>query len=914
MPNSATEKLTKILKLEAERGYQDKAVTRGLASFANAWLADAAKSNINAAWAQSVADEMRAYSAAPNAAARRVALNALINRLHTPVLDTPGAPAPISREAAAPPARTNKPRTPPQFADRPTAATRADATRTRPAPSEPARDKPVSNAAQPANTSETHTEVTPPATSAPAKPAPEPEVKVPPVAAPQAAKPSRPVPTRRQIDQLQPRHSTHATVRNYPGLGLDAPVSNLNGVGEVNAARFAKLGISTIRDLLHHYPTRYDDYSALKTINQLNYGESVTIIGRVASAWKHRTKTGMYVIRVALEDQSGMIECSWFTSERMVDYTMRNFQVGREIVISGKVTEYLGKLTFQNPAHEPAEKEWVVGGNIVPVYPLTEGLQPLLVRRVMKHLIDYWPPKLADYMPDSVRQSVGMMTLPDAIHEIHWPRTFESQEQARRRLAFDELFVLQMAILKQRRDWQGELAQPLAADENLLQALKTTLPYTLTGAQEKAIDAIIGDMRRPIAMHRLLQGDVGSGKTVVAALAMALTANAGAQAALMAPTEILAEQHYMNLTKLFDAMAEKGVIQPIQVRLLTGSVKANDKRDIYDGLAGGSIHVAIGTHALIQEAVTFKNLGLVVVDEQHRFGVEQRKALRAKGREANPHTLVMTATPIPRTLALTLYGDLDNTVLDEMPPGRQPIETHWFAPMERERAYAFVNQQVAQGRQAFIICPLVEESEKVEAKAAIEEHARLQREVFPRLKLGLLHGRMKAAEKDEVMGAFARGELDILVSTSVVEVGIDVPNASVMMIEGANRFGLSQLHQFRGRVGRGQYHSYCLLIADSSDAVSDERLTAIVSTQDGFKLAEKDLEIRGPGEFFGTRQSGEPELKLVNLRDRDLLLTAREQAEAIFQRDPELSAPEDQPVVDKITAFWSAHENHGDAS
>jgi ATP-dependent DNA helicase RecG len=440
------------------------------------------------------------------------------------------------------------------------------------------------------------------------------------------------------------------------------------------------------------------------------------------------------------------------------------------------------------------------------------------------------------------------------------------------------------------------------------------LPYTLTGAQGRAIRAVVEDLRKSIAMHRLLQGDVGSGKTVVAALAMALAAGAGAQSALMAPTEILAEQHFDNLKSLFDTMCEREAIAPIQVRLLTGSVKATDKHDIYAGLADGSVQVVIGTHALIQDGVTFRNLGLAVVDEQHRFGVAQRKALREKGQASNPHTLVMTATPIPRTLALTLYGDLDNTVLDEMPPGRQPIETHWFMPAERERAYSFVRQQVGQGRQAFIICPLVEESEKVEAKAAVDEHARLQRDVFPRLKLGLLHGRMKANEKDMVMSLFARGELDILVSTSVVEVGIDIPNATVMMIEGANRFGLSQLHQFRGRVGRGQYRSYCLLIADMSAAVSDERLMAIVSTQDGFELAEKDLEIRGPGEFFGVRQSGEPELKLVNLRDRDLLMLAREQAEQVFARDPELTSSEHQLLADKVIAFWAAHENHGDAS
>ena len=704
------------------------------------------------------------------------------------------------------------------------------------------------------------------------------------------------------------------TTRKYTSVGLDAPLTNISGIGTFNADKFAKLGVKTIRDLLYFFPTRYDDYSALKTIDRLEYGEQVTIVGRVAAVRKQRTKTSAYILRVTIEDASGMIECTWFTTERFVENAAKQFQEGREIVISGKVTEYLGKLIFQNPAHEPAEKEWVTGGNIVPVYRLTEGLAPLLVRRTMKRVIEYWPPRVPENLPDSVRRAVGLMTIGDALREIHWPKDLRTREAARRRLAFDELFELQLAVLRQRQLWRNEPAQPLVTNEEVLAKLIATLPYTLTGAQQRAVQAVVRDMREPVAMHRLLQGDVGSGKTVVAALAMALATTAGAQSALMAPTEILAEQHYNNLTKLFAAMSEGGAIPPIEMRLLTGSVRAAEKRAIYADLESGAAHIVVGTHALIQDGVAFKNLGFAVVDEQHRFGVAQRKALRQKGRDTNPHTLVMTATPIPRTLALTLYGDLDNTVLDEMPPGRQPIETHWFSPAERERAYSFVSSQIRDGRQAFIICPLVEESEKIEAKAAVEEHGRLQAEVFPQFKLGLLHGRMKGSEKEEVMAQFARGELNILVSTSVVEVGIDVPNATVMMIEGADRFGLSQLHQFRGRVGRGQHKSYCLLIADSSAAVSDERLQAIVSTQDGFKLAEKDLEIRGPGEFFGTRQSGEPELKLVNMNDRDLLMTARDQAEQLLAADPELRAPENERLAERVSAFQAARTAEGDAS
>jgi len=829
MPNPATEKLLKILKLEAQTGYQDRAVTRGLQSFASAWLNDAARNNIDPAWAEGVAQSMREYSALADIEQRRAMLDALIARLR--------APATTSALLISPRRIESDDQMPS-------------------APAAPPRTTPISRPA-------------------------------------------------RALSRSSAPRSREA------GLELNAPVTKLTGIGEFNAQKFARLGIHTIRDLLYYFPTRYDDYSALKTINQLYYGEQVTIVGRVASARKFTTRRNQVLVRAVIEDASGAIECSWFTTERYADSLLKQLAVGREMVISGKVDEYLGRLVFQNPTYEPAEREWITGGSIVPVYRLTEGLQPLLMRRVMKRVAEYWSSRVPEHLPEAMRSELRLMPIGDALREIHFPRTMRHQENARRRLAFDELFTLQLAVLRQRRMWRTEPAPAIPIASAALERLTAALPYALTGAQQRAINAITKDLGQPNAMHRLLQGDVGSGKTVVAALGMALVAAQGYQAAMMAPTEILAEQHYKTLSKLFSGFAEQGAAPPIQLALLTGSTKAGEKRAIYAGLAEGSIQVVVGTHALIQEGLAFKNLGLAVIDEQHRFGVLQRKALRQKAGALSPHTLVMTATPIPRTLALTLYGDLDNTVLDEMPPGRQPIETHWFAPAERERAYRFVQHQVDQGRQAFIICPLVEESEKIEAKAAIEEHERLQREVFPALKLGLLHGKMKPAEKEAAMRAFASGETHILVSTAVVEVGIDVPNATVILIEGANRFGLAQLHQFRGRVGRGQHKSYCLLIADNSSALSDQRLQAIVNTQDGFKLAEIDLEIRGPGEFFGTRQSGDPELKLVNLRDRDLLEVAREQAETLLASDPELAG---HPLLaERTLAFW-AHRQGGESS
>jgi ATP-dependent DNA helicase RecG len=475
--------------------------------------------------------------------------------------------------------------------------------------------------------------------------------------------------------------------------------------------------------------------------------------------------------------------------------------------------------------------------------------------------------------------------------------------------------VLQLGLLRQRHEWRSVPGRPIPVDDPVLEAFVRALPFQLTPAQQRALQQIVADLRSDQPMNRLLQGDVGSGKTVVAALAMALTVTAGAQAAMMAPTEILAEQHYATLTRLFaswpafagaaspEAMTESGSPGQLPgIRLLTGSVTGQEREKVYAGLADGSVGVVVGTHALIQESVRFRELALTVIDEQHRFGVHQRAALRQKG--YNPHLLVMTATPIPRSLALTVWGHLDVSVVDEMPPGRKPVVTRLILPTERERAYAFVRHQVEKGRQAFVICPLVEASDKIEVKSAVEEYERLQKHVFPDLRLGLLHGRLKSDEKEAAMAQFARGELDILIATSVVEVGIDVPNATVMLIEGANRFGLAQLHQFRGRVGRGEHDSYCVLVSDASSAEAQERLHAVEATSDGFVLAQKDLEMRGPGEFLGTRQAGLPDLKLASVTDLRLVEMAREAARGFFKTDPELQDPDNRLLARRLAQFW----------
>ena len=686
-----------------------------------------------------------------------------------------------------------------------------------------------------------------------------------------------------------------------PRTGLDSPVTALQGVGPGQARRLARLGIHTIRDMLYFFPRRHDDYSQLKPINRIEYGEEVTIVAQVWDAGVRDTRGGRTLFKATLSDGTGLIEATWFNQPYLANQIKR----GQQIVISGKVDEYLGRLCFNSPEWEPLTEDLLHTARLVPVYPLTAGVNARWLRRLMKRTAEYWSKRLPDHLPASVRREADLLDLEIAIVQAHFPDNKELLGQARYRLAFDELFVLQIGLLRQRHLWRSVPGRPLPLDDAALGDFIRGLPFELTGAQQQALQEIVADMRSDRPMNRLLQGDVGSGKTAVAALAMALTVAAGAQAALMAPTEILAEQHYHTLTRLSVHWSD----HPLTLRLLTGGVTGHAREEIYAGLADGSVNMIVGTHALIQEGVQFQDLALAVVDEQHRFGVHQRTALRQKG--YSPHLLVMTATPIPRSLELTVWGHLDVSVIDEMPPGRQPVTTRLILPAERERAYTFVRSQIEKGRQAFIICPLVEESEKVEAKAAVEEYKHLQAHIFPDLRLGLLHGRMKGEEKETTMARFAQGELDILVATAVVEVGIDVPNATVMLIEGADRFGLAQLHQFRGRVGRGEQASYCLLVSDSASPEAQERLQAVEATNDGFTLAQKDLELRGPGEFLGTRQSGFPDLKLASVTDLRLVQAAREAAYRFFETDPELADPDNRLLARRVVQFW---EGKGEVS
>ena len=708
----------------------------------------------------------------------------------------------------------------------------------------------------------------------------------------------------KQRPPAQPRSEAVAGAKtSATPAALDAKLTILQGVGPKNAESLVKLGMVTLGDMLYYFPRRYDDYSQLKPIKELFYGEQVTVIGTIDSVHSRPIRGGKAsIVEVIISDGTGGLRLSYFNQPWLAN----RFKKGDAISVSGKIDQYLGRLVMNSPDWEPIEVESLHTNRIVPVYSLTERITQKWLRNLMNQVITYWAPAVVDALPDSVRNSANMMSLGDALLQVHFPETQDKLEAARKRLAFDEIFYLQMGVLQQKRDWKSVEARRFTIPDEKLDSLKNSLPFTLTSAQQNAVNDIRADLDSGKPMNRLLQGDVGSGKTVVAALAAAVITSNGAQAAIMAPTSILAEQHYQSFIKIL-----KDTLKPEEIRLLVGDTPEAEKEEIRNGLANNSIKIVIGTHAIIEDPVQFAELQFALIDEQHRFGVEQRSELRNKG--TNPHLLVMTATPIPRSLALTLYGDLDLSIMDEMPAGRQPINTFVLRPQERERAFTLLRGQLDDGKQAFIIYPLIEESEKIDARAAVDDHETLSKEVFPNRKIGLLHGKMRPAEKDETMLKFRDKQFDILVSTTVVEVGVDVPNATVMLIEGADRFGLAQLHQLRGRVGRGSDQSYCLLIPTHEDKAENERLQAMAESNDGFFLAEKDLEIRGPGEFLGTRQSGyASSLRMASITDVKLIEQARVQAQTVFDKDPDLSGSDHALLAETLGRFWG--QNKGDVS
>jgi len=691
-------------------------------------------------------------------------------------------------------------------------------------------------------------------------------------------------------------------------MELQTPVQYIKGIGPKRSEDLSSRGIFTVEDLLYNLPYRYEDRSKFKQVKELQPGDRTSILVEVLTSGLVITrKTRLRIFDLAARDASGLVRCKWFHSEYLD--RKKIFQPGQQVIFYGRfeVDPYgTGNLQIINPEFEILDDESLERGSlemgrIVPVYEAIKGCSSRVLRRILYGLLQELPP-IAETLPEEVVLRQGLLDLRAALQEAHFPPAAVTMEElgsarspALRRLIFEELFFLEVGMALKRRKLRASPGIPFETGPSVREALKRILPFHPTSAQKRALKEIVGDLRRPSPMNRLLQGDVGSGKTIVALEAAAVAIENGCQAGFLAPTETLAEQHFFNTQNIYSRSGYR-------VGLLKSGLKKAERQGLLGRLADGSIQLLIGTHAVLESDVEFRKLGLVIIDEQHRFGVMQRLNMMKKG--VWPHTLVMTATPIPRTLAMTLYGDLDVSVIDELPPNRVPITTRRILEAERASAYQFIRGEVQQGRQAYVVCPLVEESEKMDLRAAQETHQHLSQEVFPGLRVGLLHGRLKTTEKEEVMAGFAANEMHILVATTVIEVGVDVPNANVMMVEHAERFGLAQLHQLRGRIGRGSSRSTCLLMHGKKlTEEAEARLQCMLETTNGFKIAERDLEIRGPGEFFGTKQSGLPALRAANLiRDRDLLESARREALSYVEHPP--SEDKFQRLLEHLKSNW----------
>ncbi len=652
---------------------------------------------------------------------------------------------------------------------------------------------------------------------------------------------------------------------------MSKDIRYIKGVGEKRAELFEKKGIRTVEDLLYYFPRSHEDRSEMKEIADCAEGEtvcvSVTVFSPVSDV---RVRRNLLVSTMIVSDQTGALNVVWYNNK----YVKGQFFTGDEYILYGRITRNRGKKEMVNPVFEKKGSERFTG-KIVPLYPLTEGLTQKILQSAMELALKE-AGRLEEYIPAEIRDRYKIAELNYAMKNIHFPEDFESYNIARERFVFEELLILQLA-LSQHKDENMNQSGIVFSDVKCVRTFTDTLPFPLTNAQKRVLNEIMRDCKSGGVMNRLVQGDVGSGKTAVAAAAIYAAVKNGHQAAMMAPTEILAAQHAETLAGFFKDTG-------IKVALLNGSMKAKDKKLVYDMMLTGEADVVVGTHAIIQDKAEFNDLALVVADEQHRFGVEQRAKLAAKG--SNPHMLIMSATPIPRTLALILYGDLDISVIDELPPGRKPVKTYAVGESMRKRVFAFLGKNVNAGMQAYVVCPLIEETEKSDLQNAEELCKKLQN-AFPGFKVGLMHGRMKPKMKEEIMNEFVSGEIKILVSTTVIEVGVNVPNANMMIIENAERFGLSQLHQLRGRVGRGGEQAFCILIAHGNNEVTKKRMETMTISNDGFYISEQDLKLRGPGDFFGTRQHGLPEMKIANLfEDRDILAISQQAAKSILEEDP----------------------------
>ncbi len=700
------------------------------------------------------------------------------------------------------------------------------------------------------------------------------------------------------------RPSTSYRSRKDPLL---TPIQYVKGVGPKLAKLFEKKGIRTVEDALYFLPRCYEDRRNLKKISELKPGGKETGFGEIllsgVAFYQNKRKR---VFEAVVGDGSGVITLKWFAGNER--YLIDRFKKGRRLIFSGEVRWFRDQREIHHPDVEMVdgdiEKDYLNFKRIVPIYSETEGLHQRTLRKLIKNILDGYANELSSPIPQEIIERQDLIDFSEAFWRSHFPPDGESIEvlnnqrsDGHRRIIFDEFFFLELGLALKKKGMTLETGISFQSDGLLVQRLLDLLSFQLTRAQEKVWAEIREDLKRPHPMNRLIQGDVGSGKTVVALLASLYVVECGYQAAIMAPTEVLVEQHYLTLHRWVEPLG-------VKVALLTSSLKGSEREDLYDRIRRGDIQLVIGTHAVIQEAVEFHRLGLAIIDEQHKFGVVQRGLLKKKGE--NPDVLVMTATPIPRTLAMTIYGDLDVSVIDEMPPGRVPMETRVFHESARGRVYRIVEEEIKKGRQAFIVYPLVEESEKLDLKDATRMAEHLQKDIFPEFRIGLLHGRMKSDEKEDTMMEFKEGKIQILVATTVIEVGIDIPNASVMVVEHAERFGLSQLHQLRGRIGRGLHLSKCILLAQyRSSEDARVRLRAMERTNDGFQIAEEDLNLRGPGEFFGIRQSGLPDFRVAHLvRDTPILIEARKEAFQLIQEDPELAHPSHVALKSILRRRW----------
>ncbi len=655
---------------------------------------------------------------------------------------------------------------------------------------------------------------------------------------------------------------------------LDMSIQYLKGVGPKRAYRLRRLNIQTVRDLIYFVPREYDDRTSYKTLIESKRDEKVSLKVEITGYGTiNRPRKNFSILKVPFKDNSGFGNMVWFNQ----DYLKDRFVPGQVYVINGKYNKIGMEHQIINPVFENPDESKKVG-IVLPVYPLTEGLKNQELVNIIKATLKEFLYDIYEFLPDDLINKYNFMDIRKSLYTIHFPKSKEEMIKARNRLAYEELFIIQLGlfIIKNKVMMSGDGI--IFPTQKEVYDFIEKLPFKLTKAQNKVLDEILSDMESSKQMNRLVQGDVGSGKTIVGIISMYKAVLSGYQAAMMAPTEILAAQHFESISKVFEG-------SNIKCKLLVGSLSKKNKDLILEDLKEGRIDIIVGTHALIQDSVQFQNLGLVITDEQHRFGVKQRAILSKKGK--NPDTIVMTATPIPRTLGLILYGDLDISIIDELPPGRKEIETYAVGEDMKERIYAFIRKQLIEGRQCYIVCPLIEESESMDINSAEELYNKLKHEIFSEFNVGLLHGKMTPRDKDIIMDEFKKNIVQILVSTTVIEVGVNVPNANLMVVFNAERFGLAQLHQLRGRVGRGEYQSYCILINESMNPISRERMRILQSSSDGFKISEKDLELRGPGEFFGTRQHGLPELKVANLvRDMEILKHAQKDAQEIIDLDP----------------------------